>query len=91
MLVDSYGRVARKLRLSITDRCNFRCNFCMPATPVWLHKNELLTFDEIVRVTTILASLGVDKIKITGGEPLLRRDVDKLVELLAQIPGINSL
>ncbi|MEM2041703.1 MAG: GTP 3',8-cyclase MoaA [Nitrososphaerota archaeon] len=91
MLVDSYGRVARKLRLSITDRCNFRCNFCMPATPVWLHKNELLTFDEIVRVTTILASLGVDKIKITGGEPLLRRDVDKLVELLAQIPKINSL
>lgn len=91
MLIDSYGRIAKKLRLSITDRCNFRCNFCMPTAPEWLPKDELLTFDEIFRVTKILASLGVDKVKITGGEPLLRRDVDKLIELLAKIPEINSL
>lgn len=63
----------------------------MPVTPEWLPKNELLTFDEIVRVTSILSSLGIDKVKITGGEPLLRRDVDKLVELLGHVPGITSL
>lgn len=90
-LIDSFGRVARKLRLSVIDRCNFRCNFCIPITPVWIPKQELLSFEEIVRVIRILSSLGIEKVKITGGEPLLRKDIDKLIELLAQIPGINSL
>lgn len=63
----------------------------MPPMPAWIPRQELLTFDEIVRITRIMSSLGIEKVKITGGEPLIRRDVDKLVELLAQIPGINSL
>lgn len=90
-IVDSYGRVARKLRLSVTDRCNFRCNFCMPPSPVWMPREELLTFDEMARIVRIMASMGVEKVKITGGEPLVRRDIDKLVGLLARVPGVGSL
>lgn len=90
-LTDSYGRIARKLRLSVTDRCNFRCQFCMPKTPVWLPRSEILTFEEIQRVVSLFARLGVSKVRLSGGEPLMRKDIEKLVGLLAIVPGIRSL
>jgi cyclic pyranopterin phosphate synthase len=90
-LVDRFGRVARKLRVSVTDRCNFRCNFCMPRNPVWLDRKELLTFDEMTRLARIFARMGVTKIRLTGGEPLVRRGVEKLVAMLAKVEGIESV
>jgi len=90
-LNDSFGRVARKLRISVTDRCNFRCQFCMPKTPVWLPRSEVLTFEEIHRVASLFAKMGVKKIRLSGGEPLMRREVEKLVSMLAGIPGIESI
>jgi len=90
-LVDRFGRVARKLRISVTDRCNFRCNFCMPRNPIWLDRKELLTFDEITRLARIFARMGVTKIRLTGGEPLVRRGVEKLVAMLAKVEGIESV
>jgi cyclic pyranopterin phosphate synthase len=67
-LVDGFGRVARKLRLSVTDRCNFRCDFCMPLNPVWVPQSEILTYEEMARVVRILARMGVSKIRLSGGE-----------------------
>lgn len=90
-LVDRFGRVARKFRISVTDRCNFRCHFCMPIKPVWKPKDEILTYEEIARVAKILAGMGVTKIRLSGGEPLMRRDVDKLIAMLRQIPQITSI
>ena len=90
-LTDSFGRIARKLRISVTDRCNFRCQFCMPKTPVWLPRNEILSYEEIERVVSLFAELGVEKVRLSGGEPLMRRDIEKLVEMLAHVPGISSL
>ncbi len=91
VLQDQFGRRARKLRLSVTDRCNFRCHFCMPVNPVWLPKAEILTYEEMARLVRILAGMGVTKVRLTGGEPLMRRDVDKLVALLRTIPGIRTI
>lgn len=90
-LSDSFGRVARKLRISVTDRCNFRCQFCMPITPVWLPRSQILTYEEIHRVASLFAQMGVRKIRLSGGEPLMRQDIEKLVEMLAKIPGVESL
>lgn len=90
-LADSFGRVARKLRISVTDRCNFRCQFCMPKTPVWLPRRDILTYEEIHRVASLFAKVGVEKIRLSGGEPLMRNDIEKLVEILAGIPGVRSL
>lgn len=90
-LKDRFGRVARKLRISVTDRCNFRCHFCMPLNPVWLPKSEILTYEEIARIARILAQMGVTKIRLSGGEPLMRRDLDKLVTMLRQIPEIKTI
>lgn len=90
-LVDSFGREVRKLRLSVTDRCNFRCTYCLPEEPTWMPRAELLTFEEIERVAGILAPLGVRKLRLTGGEPLVRRDLVRLVARLAAIPGIDGL
>lgn len=87
---DSRGRTLRDLRISVTDRCNFRCTYCMPKEvfdqnyPYLSHK-ELLSFEEITRLTTIFASLGVEKIRLTGGEPLLRKNLEVLIEMLAQV------
>lgn len=90
-LRDRFGRVARKFRISVTDRCNFRCVFCMPTNPVWLPKSEILTYEEIARIAKILAQMGVTKIRLSGGEPLMRQDIDKLVAMLRQIPAIESI
>lgn len=92
-LRDRKGRVARKLRISVTDRCNFACLFCMPEKEKvsWIPQGEVLDFDEIERITRVLASLGIRKIRITGGEPLLRRNLEDLVKRLHMIDGISSL
>jgi cyclic pyranopterin phosphate synthase len=90
-LVDSFGRVARKLRLSITDKCNFRCNFCMPETPEWLPNEKVLTFEEITRVVEILSRFGVGRVRISGGEPLVRNDVEKLIQKLRAIQAIKKI
>jgi GTP 3',8-cyclase len=83
VLVDGFGRVASDLRISVTDRCNFRCRYCMPPEGLpWLPKNEILTYEEIERLARILIESGVRSIKVTGGEPLVRRDVDVLVRMI---------
>jgi len=85
-LVDAFGRVAADLRVSVTDRCNFRCRYCMPAEGLdWMSRDELLTFEEMTRVVTVLVESGVRSLKVTGGEPLVRRDVPKLVAMLRAI------
>src|SRR5215472_15797731 len=91
-LTDSFGRVHTNLRISVTDRCNIRCYYCMPETGVkFVPREEILDFEEIERFVRIAAGLGVDKLRITGGEPLLRRDLPTLVKRLAAIPGIRDL
>jgi len=90
-LVDGFGRVAKKLRISVTDRCNFRCDFCMPTHPVWIPHEELLTYEEITRLTSIFVSMGVRRIRLTGGEPLMRRDIERLVSMIANTRGVTSL
>ncbi len=91
VLADSFERVARKLRISVTDRCNFHCQFCMPKEPVWLPRSEILTFEEIHRVVSLFAEMGIEKVRLSGGEPLMRKDIVKLVEMLAEVPGIRSI
>ena len=112
LLVDSHGRVLRDLRVSVTDRCNFRCMYCLPETeaaqnfyrghwarmpnpaPIsqqWVPRTHLLSFEEIERVVRLAASWGIQKIRLTGGEPLLRHDLEVLVARLAKIPGIEDL
>src|SRR2546429_1299365 len=91
-LVDGWGREIRSLRVSVTDKCNFRCRYCMPAEGLeWLERDELLTFEEIARLVRVLAAMGVDEIRLTGGEPLVRRDLPVLVRLLAETPGVEDL
>ncbi|MBI3457322.1 MAG: GTP 3',8-cyclase MoaA [Candidatus Rokubacteria bacterium] len=89
---DLLGRPLRNLRVSVTDRCNLRCQYCMPeAEYVWLPREGLLSFEEIRDVVGIFAELGVDKVRLTGGEPLLRRDLPTLVRMLAPTPGIRDI
>ena len=89
---DQMGRPLRSLRVSVTDRCNLRCNYCMPQEEyVWLPRQELLTFEEIVRLVAVFTSLGVEDVRLTGGEPLLRRDLPSLVGMLAANPRIRDL
>ena len=93
-LTDKLGRPVRDLRISVTDRCNFRCVYCMPKEVFgrdypFLPRAELLTFEEIERLARVFAGLGVEKIRLTGGEPLVRRDLETLVGLLAQIDGLD--
>lgn len=95
-LTDTLNRPLRDLRISLTDRCNFRCTYCMPrelfgAEHLFLPKRELLDFDEIERLARIAADLGVTKLRLTGGEPLLRRDIDVLIARLAAIDGIEDI
>ncbi len=113
-LIDSHGRVIRDLRVSVTDRCNFRCLYCLPETEAaanfyqnrfgqdplagatriirqWQPHSKILTFEEIERVVRVAVALGVEKVRLTGGEPLLRRHLEKLVEKIAAIPGVRDL
>ena len=91
-LLDTFGRVHNNLRISVTDRCNIRCFYCMPATDVvFMNRKQLLTFEEIERFVRIVAPLGVNKLRLTGGEPLVRHDLPVLVEMLAGVPGIEDI
>jgi len=92
LLVDSYGRRIKSMRISITDKCNFRCTYCMPAEGLpWLKKAEILSYEEIVRVAQVAVGIGIEQIRLTGGEPLVRRDVPELVRQLHAIPNLRSL
>ena len=93
-LTDRHGRPVRDLRISVTDRCNFRCVYCMPKKVFgpdyrFLEREQLLTFEEIARTARIFASVGVEKVRLTGGEPLLRREIETLIGMLADIPGLE--
>jgi cyclic pyranopterin phosphate synthase len=91
-LVDSYGRRIKSMRVSITDKCQFRCTYCMPAEGLpWLKKSEILSYEEITRVVRIAASIGIEQVRLTGGEPLVRRDVPELIRMLKPLPGLRSL
>jgi cyclic pyranopterin phosphate synthase len=90
-LIDRYGRRHNNLRISVTDRCNLRCIYCMPEQVVFLPRQELLNFEEIARFVQAVIPLGIDRVRLTGGEPLLRKDLHKLVELLVQLPGLRDL
>src|SRR5882757_2114315 len=111
-LLDSHGRVLRDLRVSITDRCNFRCLYCLPETEAaanfyrdrwakvvnsthiarqWKPKSKILSFEEIERVVRLAVGLGIQKVRLTGGEPLLRQNIEELVARIARIPGITDL
>src|SRR6185295_1976849 len=91
-VLDQFGRPLRSLRISVTDRCNLRCQYCMPEQDyVWLPRESLLTFEEIGTIADSFVALGVDRVRLTGGEPLLRRDLPKLIESLAARRGIADL
>jgi len=92
MLVDRFGRQQTYLRISVTDRCNLRCVYCMPQDGIeWKRKEEILTFEEIYRVARIFVEHGVTKIRLTGGEPLVRRNLEVLVDQLSSLPGLKML
>jgi cyclic pyranopterin phosphate synthase len=91
-LVDSWGREIRSLRVSVTDKCNFRCRYCMPAEGLdWLPHDEVLSYEEIARLVRVMSEMGVDEVRLTGGEPLVRRDLPVLISFLAEIPGVRDL
>jgi len=91
-LVDGHGRAISDLRVSVTDRCNFRCQYCMPADGLpWLDREEILRFEEIERLVRILASMGVTDLRLTGGEPLVRREFPRLLGMLAKVPGLEDI
>ena len=91
-LYDGHGRRVSDLRVSVTDRCNFRCQYCMPADGLpWLQRQEILRFEEIERIVRVMASMGVTDLRLTGGEPLVRREFPRLVEMLAGIEGLEDL
>src|SRR5438128_11112817 len=92
ILQDSYGRAIRDLRISITDRCNFRCFYCMPQEAMeWQPKSEILHYEEIVHLAEIFVSLGITKLRVTGGEPMLRRDLEYLIASLGKVEGVEDL
>src|SRR5437899_6631534 len=91
-LVDGWGRKIGSVRVSVTDKCNFRCTYCMPAEGLeWLRRDEILSFEEIERLVRIFAALGIAEVRLTGGEPLVRRDLPELVRMLAAIRGVRDL
>jgi cyclic pyranopterin phosphate synthase len=91
-LHDGHGRRISDLRVSVTDRCNFRCQYCMPAEGLpWLERAEVLSFEEIERLVTLLAEMGIEELRLTGGEPLVRRDFPKLAARLTRIPGLREV
>ena len=91
LLSDSFGRRIESLRISVTDRCNFRCHYCIPEDIEWLPRRELLTLEELARVAGVAVACGIRKLRLTGGEPLLRKNLPHLVRDLATIPGVEDL
>jgi cyclic pyranopterin phosphate synthase len=90
-LIDSFGRGHNNLRISVTDRCNLRCVYCMPEDVTFLPREEMLSFEEMADFVRVAAPLGINKIRLTGGEPLMRKQLDRLVRMLAAIPGIDDI
>src|SRR5687767_2739537 len=91
-ILDRFGRPLRSLRLSVTDRCNLRCHYCMPeAEYAWLPRETLLSFEEITTIAEAFSALGADRVRITGGEPLLRRNLGTLISQLAALPRVGDL
>lgn len=91
-LEDQFGRPLRSLRISVTDRCNLRCQYCMPEEEyLWLQRRDVLTFEEIIKLTRIFIELGVNKVRLTGGEPLLRKDLAVLIHMLRQLPALTEI
>lgn len=91
-MLDSYHRNINYLRISVTDRCNLRCRYCMPEEGIrWIDHQHILRFEEIVEVVKVAVGLGIDKIRLTGGEPLVRKGIVDLVSMIAQIPGVRDL
>jgi cyclic pyranopterin phosphate synthase len=91
-LRDGHGRMIGDLRVSVTDRCNFRCQYCMPAEGLpWLERADILTFEEIARIVALFAAMGVHDVRLTGGEPLVRRDFPRLVAMLALLEDVHDL
>ncbi|MCA9793965.1 MAG: radical SAM protein, partial [Candidatus Eremiobacteraeota bacterium] len=89
---DRFGRPLKSLRISVTDRCNLRCLYCMPEDEyVWLRRNDLLSFEELSVTVDHFLALGLERVRLTGGEPLLRRDLPQLVELLSRKPGLQEV
>ena len=92
MIRDLLGRPLKNLRLSVTDRCNLRCSYCMPeAEYVWLPRQDILQFEEMSTLVDVFARAGVDRVRLTGGEPLLRRDLPELIRMIARKPAIRDL
>ncbi len=92
MLTDLYSRELQDLRISVTDRCNFRCTYCMPFDEyVWINREELLSFEEITRLTCLFVQFGVSKVRLTGGEPLLRSQLESLITQLGEVPGLSDI
>src|SRR5947208_3783327 len=90
-LRDGHGRVIGDLRVSVTDRCNFRCQYCMPAEGLpWLERADVLSFEEITRLVSVLSSMGVRDVRLTGGEPLVRRGFPRLARMLAALPDVRD-
>jgi cyclic pyranopterin phosphate synthase len=90
-LIDRFGRIHNNLRISVTDRCNLRCTYCMPEEVTFMDRAELLTFEEIAQFVRVAVPLGIDKLRLTGGEPLMRRDLTRLVAMLTAIDGIRDV
>jgi cyclic pyranopterin phosphate synthase len=92
LLRDGHGRQIGDLRVSVTDRCNFRCQYCMPAEGLpWLERSDILSFEEITRIVSVFAAMGVGDVRLTGGEPLVRREFPRLVSMLRTVPGVDEL
>ena len=91
-MVDGFGRRVEYLRISVTDKCNLRCVYCMPEEGLpWLRRAEILTYEEITQVVRVMARMGLRRLRLTGGEPLVRKDLPRLVDLLAAVPGIEDI
>jgi cyclic pyranopterin phosphate synthase len=92
LLVDSFGRTINNLRISVTDRCNFRCRYCMPEEGVqWLRKSDLLSYEELARLTRIFCELGITKVRLTGGEPLMRKELHVFVDYVSKLDGLQDI
>jgi GTP 3',8-cyclase len=91
VLIDGFGRRITNMRVSVTDRCNFRCVYCMPANPVWLPRPELLRFEEIERLVRVAVSLGITDFRLTGGEPTARHELPQLVSRVCGVPGVRDV
>jgi GTP 3',8-cyclase len=91
-LIDTFGRTVTNVRLSVTDRCNFRCTYCMPEAGMeWMERDKLLRYEELARLVRIFASFGISRVRLTGGEPLMRKELWKLVGLVRAIRGIEDI